>query len=72
MKKSPELQVKRNNKVIHTIRNAYLVRFVDPEKHYPVSYTITHKGKKIYGPDKLQGKDLTQNQIVQLFIQELL
>ena len=63
MKKSPELQVKENDKVIHIIRNAYLTRFVDPEKYYPVSYTITHKGKKVYGPNTLQGKDLTQNQI---------
>lgn len=39
---------------------------IDPEKFYPVSYTITQGGKKIYKKGKLKGCDLTENQVKEL------
>lgn len=53
-------------------RSSYLVKFVDPEKMYPVSYSIKQDGTKIYQSTHLKGADLTEKQIVQLFYQELL
>jgi hypothetical protein len=54
------------------IRRSYLVKFVDPEKEYPVSYKIGTDGARIESPGMLLGKDLTENQIADLFIRELL
>lgn len=39
---------------------------VDPEKEYPVSYTIKQDGTKVNKPAILLGKDLTENQIKEL------
>jgi len=44
-----------------------LVLKVDPEKKYPVSYTIRQDGSKINKPTFLKGKDLTEPQIVSLW-----
>ena len=41
------------------------VNLVEPEKEYPVSYTIDHSGEKHVGETKLKGKDLTENQIIE-------
>lgn len=39
---------------------------IDPEKLYPVTYTITQGGKKIFKKGELKGSDLTENQIKEL------
>lgn len=39
---------------------------IDPDKLYPVTYTITQSGKKIYKKGKLRGSDLTENQVKEL------
>jgi len=49
------------------VNPSHLVRFIDPEKEYPVSYTITQGGIKAYKRQMLKGSDLTQPQIVELF-----
>lgn len=54
------------------IRSAYLVKFVDPDKMYPVDYTIKQDGSKDYRPAEVLGKELTEPQIVKLFKKELL
>ena len=54
-----------------SVRTPYLVKFVDPNKKYPVSYTIQN-GKRIDEPTDLMGCDLTEKQIIELFEKELL
>lgn len=54
------------------IRRSYLVKFIDPDKTYPVTYTIKQDGTKSYGITRLSGRDLTENQIVDLFKSELI
>lgn len=54
------------------IRTSYLVRFVQPKKLYPVEYTIRQDGTRNYGRTEILGADLTETQIVDLFIKELL
>ena len=49
-----------------------LVKFVDTEKEYPVSYTIDQSGNKKHEPVFLKGKDLTENQIFEVFKNGLL
>lgn len=39
---------------------------IDPDKLYPVTYSITQSGKKIFKKGKLKGCDLTENQVTQL------
>lgn len=39
---------------------------VDPEKMYPVTYTIKQDGTKVYGNTFLKGSDLTEPQIKEL------
>lgn len=39
---------------------------IDPDKLYPVTYSITQSGKKIFKKGKLKGCDLTENQVKQL------
>ena len=56
---------------IGDIKVSYLVRFVDPNMEYVVSYSI-YKGKKTIQPTTLLGSDLTQNQILELFLNEKL
>lgn len=43
-----------------------LVQKIDPTKIYNVSYTVNTDGSRDYSPTQLQGKDLTENQIVEL------
>ncbi len=57
---------------IGSIRKAYIVKFVDPEKEYTVDYNIKPDGTKERGIFTLKGKDLTENQIWQLFLKETL
>lgn len=64
----PQLKGKK----LIAVRVPYLVKFVDPDKEYPVSYTIKQDGEKINEPSILMGYDLTENQIVELFEKELL
>lgn len=66
--------VKNSNGVIEQreLKTAYLAKFVDPSKEYPVSYTIDGYGNRINEPKILKGEDLTQNQIAELFSKELL
>jgi hypothetical protein len=45
-------------------------KLIDPERYYPVNYTITQDGKKIVQKSKLLGKDLTENQIRDYFLQD--
>lgn len=39
---------------------------IDHDKLYPVTYTVTQSGKKIYKKGKLKGYDLTENQVKEL------
>lgn len=43
-----------------------LVLNIDPEKYYPVNYTYNQDRTRNNTPTFLQGKDLTENQIVSL------
>lgn len=57
------------------IRRSYLVKFVDPSKLYDVEYLAPHQstsGEIVYGFFKLKGEDLTENQILNLFLHEAL
>jgi hypothetical protein len=40
------------------VNGGYLVKFVKPNKKYPVSYTLTQDGRKIMEPTWLKGEDL--------------
>lgn len=64
----PQLKGKK----LIAVRVPYLVKFVDPDKSYPVSYIINSDGKRIDKPSDIMGYDLTENQIVELFERELL
>jgi DNA/RNA-binding domain of Phe-tRNA-synthetase-like protein len=44
-----------------------LVSKIDPEKHYPVNYTINQDRTRNNTKTYLQGKDLTENQIIDLW-----
>lgn len=57
---------------IKMMRGGYLVKFVEPKKEYSVSYTIDHSGKRVDGPAVLKGEDLTEPQIIDLFLREQL
>ena len=54
------------------VRKSYLVKFLNPEQEYSVSYDIDNKGNRIDKPTVRLGKDLTENMIVELFEKELL
>jgi len=54
------------------VRRSYLVKFVDENKEYPCSYSIQQDGTKIKGNFMLKGCDLTEPQILELFLKELL
>lgn len=56
----------------YNVRRSYLVKFVQPQKLYPVEYTIRQDGTRNYGLTEILGADLTEPQIVDLFIKELL
>ena len=55
-----------------SVRRSYLVKFVDPEKEYDVDYIIKQDGSKENGVFTLKGNDLTESQILQLFLRESL
>lgn len=55
-----------------SVRRSYLVKFVDPEKEYTVDYNIKQDGTKERGIFTLKGADLTEKQILQLFLREAL
>ena len=57
---------------IGNISRSYLVKFVDPEKEYDVDYIIKQDGSKENGVFTLKGNDLTETQILQLFLRESL
>lgn len=66
---------KRMNTFLHNTRRGYLVKFVDPNKIYEVSYLAGHQtsdGKGKEGLAEVKGSDLTENQIVELFKNERL
>jgi hypothetical protein len=65
-------QYTKNLDKVSEINASYLVKFVHPEKEYPVKYTIAQDGTKSYEPTFLKGKDLTEKQIVDLFACQLL
>lgn len=48
------------------------VKFVDAQKEYPVRYTITQSGEKIFKNQMLKGSDLTEPQVHELFFNGLL
>jgi len=54
---------------IHEVESSYLNRFINADKLYPVDYTIKQNGEKIFKPSLIKGSDLTQNQIVELFLE---
>jgi hypothetical protein len=56
----------------YNVRRSYLVKFVQPQKLYPVEYAIRQDGTRNYGLTEILGADLTEPQIVDLFIKELL
>ena len=62
----------KGNAVSRIVSGSYLVKFVDPDKEYPVNYTIKQDGTKVHKPQMLIGADLTENQIVELFSKQLL
>lgn len=72
MKLKAEVTDRKGNTEVHDIRCGYLVKFVNPDKEYPVSYTIENDGTKDHKPTILKGMDLTEPQIVELFINEML
>jgi hypothetical protein len=54
------------------VNGGYIVKFVKPNKKYPVSYTLAQDGRKIMVPEWVKGVDLTEPQIFELFEKELL
>lgn len=61
-----------NNVVKAIVSGAYLSKFVKLNKKYPVSYTIDNQGNRINKPAWLKGEDLTEPQIVDLFVRQKL
>lgn len=49
-----------------------LVLLIEPEIYYPVDYTIKYDGTKVYEKTYLKGKDLTQNQVINLRLQNVI
>jgi len=62
----------QGNSSLGSVRRSYLVKFVDPEKEYDVDYIIKQDGTKETGIFTLKGEDLTEKQILQLFLREAL
>ena len=63
MKIRVEVKDEAGNVQQYVVRRSYLVKFVDPKKEYPVTYTINHDGTRVNEPAMLKGEDLTENQI---------
>lgn len=72
MKMKVEITDKTDNVQLYDVRCGYLVKFVNPNQEYPVTYTIKQDGTKVNEPSMLKGVDLTEPQIVELFVKELL
>lgn len=45
-----------------------LVLKIEPGKYYPVSYTINQDGTRLYRKTFLKGEDLTEKQIIELWL----
>ncbi len=45
---------------------------VDPNKKYKVYYTINSEGQRIFKDTELLGSDLTENQIKEVILKEIL
>lgn len=71
MKIRVEVKDEAGNVQQYVVRRSYLVKFVDPKREYPVTYTIKH-GTRVNEPAILKGEDLTENQIAQLFSKGML
>lgn len=52
-------------KTNHLMRK--LVKLIEPDKKYPVNYTINQNGEKKFDRTELVGKNLTENQIFDLW-----
>ncbi len=72
MKIKVETTDRLGNVAIHIVRCSYLVKFVNPNQEYPVTYTIKQDGTRVNEPAILKGEDLTEPQITELFVKELL
>ena len=72
MKIRVEVKDEAGNVQQYVVSRSYLVKFVDPNKEYPVTYTINHDGTRVNEHAILKGEDLTENQIAQLFSKGLL
>ena len=72
MKIRVEVKDEAGNVQQYVVRRSYLVKFVDPNKEYPVTYTRKHDGTRVNDTVMLKGEDLTENQIAQLFSKGLL
>ena len=68
------IDVKDGKGVIQNIDviRSYLVKFVNPDKLYPISYCINKDGGRIPVSKQVKGEDLSENQIAELFSKELL
>lgn len=44
------------------------IELINPEKLYDVSYTIKQDGTKVYENTKLLGKELTEKQIIEIWL----
>ena len=67
-----ELAIFDGDTYLGEVRKAYLVKFVDPDRFYELHYLIKQDGTKVYGNFAVKGEDLTQNQILWLFLAEKL
>ena len=67
---TPSKEELRKDEVIVSVR--YIQKFVMPNKKYPVTYIIDEHGNKINRLTRLKGKELTENQIKELFKAELI
>jgi hypothetical protein len=41
---------------------------INPDKYYPVKYTITQKGDRVFKNQKIKGQDMTEPQIIDLLL----
>ena len=54
------------------VKVAYLAKFVNPERMYPVTYVSALDGTKLIGAFELPGSKLSEKQIFELFEKEIL
>jgi hypothetical protein len=72
MKIYVEVKDKRGNIIKKEMERSRLSKYVVSERLYPVSYTFGSDNKRIDKPSMLKGKDLTENQIAELFLKDLI